>query len=95
MILTDSNTAEYKAFYGIPEDFFCYRQTFPFGTCPVFRQYWKNEKGTWFHDTNGDHHIYIYGGRRYTWESLRLHLAEVWRPQSFDDRRWFCDHIAG
>lgn len=95
MRLTESNTAEYKKYYNIPEDFHCYREEFPFGKCPSFRRYWKDDRGHWYHDKEIENYIFVYDGIKYTgWDTLGKTLADLWRPQGFEDRQWYSANVA-
>lgn len=82
--LTDKNYHEYIQHFNIPEDYYCFREHYPFGYCPSFRKW----------PTHPNDVIYIYHEKRYTWPQLKAELKETWRPKALDDQNWYMNYIA-
>ena len=92
MRLTDDNYHEYKAFYGIPDDFHMFSEHYHFGNCPSFR-------GS---DTPKEDYLYVYtttdgdqaSTKVYKWSELCELLRSIWRPKSSDGISWYMNHVA-
>lgn len=60
-----------------------FKENFMFGYCPTFVE-------------NGNDSVKFYrmAGRWMTWEEVREHLRNVWRPVRQDEQDYFCNTIA-
>ncbi len=60
---------------------YCDRENFPFGFAPRF--IFENSEP-----------MYIVGKNLYTWEEMRAHLRDTWRPVNTQEQDYFCSKIA-